>query len=167
MKFQISYILTDQSKTRETFLKYGASEKFIEDFERMVETYHDHHIIHIHDIVNNIFVFRCYIIAKLDSRDTKIIIKFGAINLSFQYVMLNGLKEQKANDERITVNDVKAFFDEKSQRQDHRIIDIDALKVVQSMLSKQLQPEQYNGIMNFLYLSQTATPEQIESVLVM
>lgn len=48
-------------------------------------------------------------------------------------------------------------------------IEMDDLKILQSILSKQLPPERYNGILNlfYIFLDRNATSEEIENTLVM
>lgn len=48
-------------------------------------------------------------------------------------------------------------------------IELDDMKIVQSILSKQLPPERYNGVINVLYIFKykNATTEEIENTLVM
>lgn len=82
---------------------------------------------------------------------------------------LQKYKKHSDKDAKIDVNDVKDFLSKFPYNQNNTNIGMDNLEVYQLILSKQLQPEQYNGIENFFYITsnQNATSEQIESVLVM
>lgn len=56
-----------------------------------------------------------------------------------------------------------------TKRQTEIAMEIDNMKIIQTILSKQLQPEQYNGVVNFFYMLSNAntTSEEIEITLVM
>lgn len=70
-------------------------------------------------------------------------------------------------DSKIDVADVKNLLSRYPTIGDTKIID--RVKIIQTILSRQLTPEQYNGFINLDYslTYQNATSEEIESALVM
>lgn len=76
----------------------------------------------------------------------------------------------KEKNSKIDVHQVNDFHSNGSIFNSSRaeLITLENLKVLESILSKQLPPKQYNGIVNLCYMiyNPNATSEEIESVLV-
>lgn len=90
---------------------------------------------------------------------------------SFQLFSLFG-KSSNHENAKIDVNKMKDFYMSELyfKRPNEEIaMEIDDLKIVQTILSKQIPPELYNGIVNFLYMltNPNTTSEEIGSNLVM
>ena len=60
-------------------------------------------------------------------------------------------------------------FHSKPENKEEIAMQLDNLKIMQKILSRQMQPKQYNGIINLSYiiLNRNATSEEIASTLVM
>lgn len=70
-------------------------------------------------------------------------------------VVVNTMKDIYKSDQYLTEKEVAMAIDD--------------LKIVQTILSKQMPPEQYNGILNFRYMhiNPNTTSEEIDNALVM
>lgn len=87
---------------------------------------------------------------------------------------MDGLDKLKPNEKhsKIDVDRVKNYYSEdshfKPENAVKRAIQIDKLKILQSVLSKDLPPERYNGLINlsYVFVYPNATTEEIESALV-
>ena len=78
----------------------------------------------------------------------------------------------KESNSKINVNNVKDFYTKNdfSKGNDEAYVRVlmETVKIIQTILSRQLPPERYNGMINlsFIALYQNATTEEIQSSLV-
>lgn len=86
--------------------------------------------------------------------------------------LIEGIPKDLENNTRIDVNQMKHFYSTSDYHRNMTILNIaqklEELKIIRSIVSKQLPPKRYNGIINLFYvvLYPNATSENIQSTLV-
>lgn len=135
----------------------GASEQFIEDLNIILEKYHNNSYVSLvlHTFVsgfNNSF------------HSTFVSVDLGTFMFNSFILLQIHIFAQLPKDENMKI-DVSAIVERSKALPEYKLID--NIKILQSIFSRELPPERFNGLINLIYSTRpSAATKEIENALV-